>query len=311
MKAIIKKPARKGPSPQSRAARNRSAMSKQLAKGFGTIADTNFLLTCPDSMIAAYELARLSAIANLRSQMQELLDELVDTTAQAALARWFRNTDREALKRVLEAPFDPIAIAKEQIRRSGRSDEEVEDELTDILSLNPGLAKRTAAITYQQRNIAEGKCRVCPKPLARNSVAFCEKHLEAARLRMTPSKGKPGSVGWLYGETAESTHGRQPGTLASLAINREQRTRALLAEIGMPPESAAVSLKAAKAALLKCMPGREADAATADALFRVAVIPSQTTGQRALRELLAAASIRRIVGEGSGSPFLYFANRPF
>jgi hypothetical protein len=299
---------RTGPSPQSRAARNRSAMAKQRVKGFGSVGgDTNFLLTCSDSLLAAYELARLGAIANLRSELQEILDQLVDTTAQAALARWFRTTDREALKRAIEAPFDPIAIAKEQIRRLGRSDAEVEDEPADILSLNPGLAHRTAALTYQKANIAEGKCVDCPKPLARNSVRYCEKHLVAARLRMTLSKGKPGDIGWLYGETEESTHGRQPGTLASLAMATEQRTRAHLAELGIPPESAAVSLKAAKAALLNCMPAREAEAARPDALFQAAVIPSGTTGQRALRELLAAGAIQRIGSGGKGSPFRYFA----
>ena len=42
-----------GYSPQSRAARNRSAFGKQQSKGLN--ADTNFLLTCSDQMLAAYE----------------------------------------------------------------------------------------------------------------------------------------------------------------------------------------------------------------------------------------------------------------
>jgi hypothetical protein len=132
--------------------------------------------------------------------------------------------DRDALKRALDAPFDPIAMAKDQIRRLGKSDEEVEAELEQVLSLNPGLAHRTAAMTYQKRNIAEGKCCVCPKPLARHSVRYCEKHLTAARLRMTPSKGKPGSVGWLYGGDL------QRGTTTALVKSREKYIRSSQAE---------------------------------------------------------------------------------
>jgi hypothetical protein len=305
---IIHKPAKTGFSPQARAARNRSAMAKQRHKGFGSIgADTNFLLTCSDNMLAAYELARLGAIANLRSDLQEILDQLIDTTAQASLARWFRNADREALRQALETPFNPIEIAKKQIRRLGKSDEEVEAELSDILSLNPGLAHRTAAMTYQKRNIAEGKCCICPEPLDRNSVRYCEKHLRDARLRMTPSKGKPGSVGWLYGETEESTHGRQPGSLAAMAMGREQRTRALLAEAGLTAESAAVGLKAALEALMKCMPNSQARAMSQDDLFKAAKIPTRTTGRSALKELFAAGAVQRIGKGGKGSPFRFFA----
>src|SRR5882724_2940835 len=117
--------------------------------------------------------------------------------------------------------------------------------------LPPGAAHLAAYMRYQERNIAEGKCAVCRKPLARHSVRYCEKHLTAARLRMTPSKGKPGSIGWLYGETEELSHGRQPASLAALEMAREQKTRALLAEMGISPESAAVTLKAVKGALLK------------------------------------------------------------
>jgi hypothetical protein len=162
-------------------------------------------------------------------------------------------------------------------------------------------------VTYQKRNTAEGRCAVCPQPLAHNSVRYCEKHLLAARLRMTPSKGKPGTVGWLYGETAESSHGRQPGTLASLAMNRERKTRALLAELGIPPEHAAVSLNAAKEALLKHMPDSEASAMTQTELFDVASIPTSRTGQRALEKLLSAGLIQRIGGGCRGNRFRYFA----
>jgi len=86
-------------------------------------------------------------------------------------------------------------------------------------------------------------------------------------------------------------------------MGREQKTRASLAEMGISPESWAVTLKAVKEALLKCMPDSVASALTADALFKVAVVPSRTTGQHALRDLLAAGAVQRIVRGGKGQPF--------
>jgi len=166
-------------------------------------------------------------------------------------------------------------------------------------------------VNYQKRNIAEGKCAVCPEPLDRNSVRFCEKHLRAARLRHKPigAKGpEPGSIDALYNyEKYESKHGRQPGTLASLAMAREQKTRAILAELGIPPESAAVSLKAAKEALIKCMPEMKGLAKTLPELMAAAQIPVEATARKALHELLAAGAVER-TGEGKrGDPFRYFA----
>ena len=80
----------------------------------------------------------------------------------------------------------------------------------------------------------------------------------------------PGGREYLYsGEITESTHGRTPGTLASLEMNREKKTRAVLAELGIAPESAAVSLKAAKDALLRVMPDSKAKAMTAYDLFQM------------------------------------------
>ena len=76
--------------------------------------------------------------------------------------------------------------------------------------------------------------------------------------------------------------------------------------MGVSPESAAVSLKAVKEALLKHMPDSVASALTADALLKAAVVPSRTTGQHALRDLLAAGTVQRIVRGGTGSTFLYF-----
>jgi hypothetical protein len=123
---------------------------------------------------------------------------------------------------------------------------------------------------------------------------------------MTPSKGKPGDIGWLYGETEESTHGRQPGTLAALASGREQRTREVLAELGIPPDRAAVSLKAAKEALLKCLPDSEAKAMTRSELIDAALIPSETTAWNALSQLHAEGVIEQVKTRARGGTLRYF-----
>jgi hypothetical protein len=120
-------------------------------------------------------------------------------------------------------------------------------------------------------------------------------------------KGAPGSADYLYGEITESKHGRQPGTLASLEMNREKKTRAVLAELGIAPESAAVSLKAAKEALLRAMPDSKTKAMSAADLFQAAIVPSLTTGNMALRELVSAGKIHRIGKAKPGHPYRYFA----
>jgi predicted transcriptional regulator len=89
-------------------------------------------------------------------------------------------------------------------------------------------------------------------------------------------------------------------------MSREKRTRALLAELGIKPEHAAVSLKAATEALLAHMPDSKAHALSQDELFAACKIPSRTTGQKALRALLAAGKIERIGKGGRGSRFRYF-----
>lgn len=93
---------------------------------------------------------------------------------------------------------------------------------------------------------------------------------------------------------------RQPGTLASLERNREKKTHEVLAELGIKPEDAAVTLRAAKEALLWVMPDSKAKAMSPADLFQAAVIPSRTTGNRALRELLSAGKIQRIEKARSG-----------
>ena len=90
-----------------------------------------------------------------------------------------------ALPRALETPDDAIdeiiLRAQEEIRTKGRSKEEQEADLKPRASLPPGASRLAAALRYQERNLAEGKCSVCPKPLARNSVRFCEEHLAKQR----------------------------------------------------------------------------------------------------------------------------------
>jgi hypothetical protein len=291
-------------SAQSRGARHRSAMAKQQVKGF--IAPLNFLLTCSDSTLDTYELARLSEIANLRAEMHEIFDRLLDTSNQAALARWFRAQDRQALKHAIENEESPVEWANRKIREGQRNGE----ELLPLPSLPPGDAHLAAALRYQERNVAEGKCAICPQPLAPNSVRYCEKHLTKARLSHEPKGAKgaqPGSIGWLHGDMFQSGHGRQPGSLATLEMNREKKTRAVLAELGIPPESAAVSLKAAKDALWRVMPQSKAKAVPMSELFEAAVVPSRTTGQKALAELLSEGKIQRAGKGGPRDLFRYHA----
>jgi Fic family protein len=92
-------------------------------------------------------------------------------------------------------------------------------------------------------------------------------------------------------------------------MNREKKTRALLAELGVPPESAAVSLKAAKDALLRVMPASKARAMTQAQLFEAATVVTRTTGQRALNELLSEGKIQRIGKGGPRDLFRYFQKR--
>jgi len=254
----------------------------------------NFLLGCSDSTLGTFELARLSEVANLRAELHAILDRVIDAMAQAALTSWFRTQDRQTLKHAIENEETPIEWAKRVIREGQRSGEELLP-----LPVKPGAAHLAAALRYTERNIAEGKCAVCPKPLDRNSVRYCTRHLEIARLQKT-----------LYSDSKQpSTHGRQPGTLASLEMNREKKTRSVLAELGIAPESAAVSLKAAKDALLKVMPESKADAKPMLALFEFAVVPSRTTGQKALAQLLSEGKIQRIGKGGPRDLYRYFTKR--
>jgi hypothetical protein len=299
-----------GSSPQARGAREREAMAKQQHKGLGLALPINFLLGCSDLDLGNYELARLAEVADLRAQMQVILDQMVDHQGLAWLAAWFRSMDRNALRHAIENEEDPLAWAKRMIKEGQRSDEE--NESIPRPPLPPGAAHLAAALRYQERNIAEGKCCYCPEPQDPNSVRFCTKHLAMARARASQKKAvdsDPGSREYLYaGEVPESTHGRQPGTLASLERAREKKTRAVLAELGIPPESAAVTLTAARNALLQLLPRSRAEAKTQDELREYALISSKATLQVALKGLLSEKRIERIGKGVQGNPYRYFVS---
>src|ERR1700682_1730557 len=267
----------------------------------------NFLLGCSELSLDNYELARLAETADLRKEFHILFDRLIEQSALAMLAKWFRQSDRDAILQTLAIEESPTEWAKRQIKEGQRS----EDDLLPLPSLPPGAGHLAAALRYQERNIAEGKCRYCPKPLDRNSVDMCTEHLVKARARKKPMGSEtPGSVDWLYRDGSEIAKGREPSNLARLEMNREKKTRAVLAELGIPPESAAVSLKAAKEALLAHMPGPDSEGGpmTADDLFEAATVPSRTTGFKALLELFSSGKIQRTGKGARGSAFRYYAS---
>jgi hypothetical protein len=195
-------------------------------------AKLNFLLGASDKDLSSFELARLAEVANLRADLHAILDKLIDEMAQAAVAGWFRQTNRERLKQAIETVETPgkhieeiVGWAKQQIRASQRS----EEELVPRTSLPPGAAHLAAALRYAARNIEEGKCSICPKPLDRNSVRYCTRHLTIMRLRKKPKGAKgylPGSIDWLYSdEPFKSAHGKAPSQIKALKEANEKRKR--------------------------------------------------------------------------------------
>jgi hypothetical protein len=199
-------------------------MATRKNRSLEPLAPVNFLLTCSASILDSFELTKLGNVSNLRTELHDILDKLIDEATQAALARWFKVHGREELKDALDNPPDVIAEAREKVRALGRTkDERTEERLTQVFSLPPGQAHRTASMTYQERNIAEGKCSVCPRLLARHSVRYCEKHLAACRERARQKSR----------ELDKPPHGRAPGTLAMLAqANHERKLKQLPEEIG-------------------------------------------------------------------------------
>jgi hypothetical protein len=87
-----------------------SPKEKSLARGI----QLNFLLGCSERTLGNFELTRLQSVADLRSELHAILDRLIDEMAQAAVAAWFRKTDRDTLKRALENPEDVLELAQER-----------------------------------------------------------------------------------------------------------------------------------------------------------------------------------------------------
>jgi hypothetical protein len=202
-------------------------------KALPVAAKLNFLLGASDKDLDSFQLARLAEVANLRSDLHAILDKLIDEMAQAAVAGWFRQTNREALKRAVESAENPqeridevVSWAKKQIRDGQRSESELVPLVPRISVAVSGSARSMA---YQERQIAKGLCSVCPKPLARNSVRYCERHLEIVRLRKPPKGAKgslPGSVDWLYGDGVfESAHNKAPSQVKALKEANEKRKK--------------------------------------------------------------------------------------
>jgi hypothetical protein len=286
---------------------NKGALKARTPKKLAESIRLNLLLGCGESALADFELARLGAVADLRKQLYSVLDMMIEQTAQAMLARWFRDSDRESIKRALDSEESPMDWAIRLIRERGQSKE----ELVPLAALPAGAAHLTASLRYAERNLSEGKCAVCPQPQARNSVRYCERHLTAQRLRHKPKgSAAPGSIDYLYmEEKSESRHGRQPGSLAAAAMGREKASRALLAELGLPPDSAAVSLKATKEALLQGMPNSKETALPASKLFSATIVTSPSTGKAALKQLFEEGAVQRSGKGSSASPYRYFANQ--
>ena len=79
----------------------------------------------------------------------------------------------------------------------------------------------------------------------------------------------------------------------------------MLAELGIKPEHTAVSLNAAREALLKHMLDK-AHSMTQTELFEKAGIITRTTGEKTLKALLAGRQIQRIGAGGVREPYRYF-----
>jgi len=203
-------------------------MTRPKSKALTPAVPLNFLLTCSEATLDSFQLAKLAAVANLRSELHNVLDKLIEEAVEAGLARWFKNHGRDEIKHAIENPPDILAEAREMIRTRGKSQEEIrpirplppgmavlDRRDPDLRAVTPPLTAKTYVERYGERNRAEGKCRACPKPLAPNSVCYCETHLAMQRERQRkPHVGTkdepPGSVAWLYGGAIEK-QGKQAG----------------------------------------------------------------------------------------------------
>ena len=149
-----------------------------------------FLLTCSELDLDNFELGTHSRINNLKSQVADDIENMLREVSRLDLVRSIRASSPEQIKEALERPSDAIADAKLKINNAGRRG----DELLPLLPSPPAAVKAnpvTASIRYQERNVEDGKCSICPKPRARHSVLYCEKHLAACRDRARARAKKP------------------------------------------------------------------------------------------------------------------------
>jgi hypothetical protein len=96
-----------------------AVVSRTLSKPLPKTAELNFLLGASEKDLSSFELARLAAVADHRADLHAILDKLIDEMAQAAVSRWFRQTDRGTLIQALNA--SPESIRRKFLR--GRKNE--------------------------------------------------------------------------------------------------------------------------------------------------------------------------------------------
>jgi hypothetical protein len=176
----------------------------------------NFLLGRSEGERGNFQLARLNETANLRSELHAILDRTIDQMSQAALAAWFRGIDRQTPRQPLErdGTEEILSWAKAKIRDEQRSGE----DLIPVPSLTPEDVRAhhsASAQRYQQRNIAGGKCSVCPQPPESEQRPAVRK-APGSKARAPERRVK---------ETNKPPHGRAPGTVAALAEAREKRKK--------------------------------------------------------------------------------------
>lgn len=150
--------------------------------------DTYLLFTVSQQDLDSLQLSAQNRSANLRRQLSEIIAQLVDLEGQAALIHWLRNINRDSLRKAIEGHEDALSWARRQHRERGRTVQELIPlpQLTEEERKEP---HRRAALTYQARNLAEGKCEKCPQPREGNK-RLCTDHLRQQRERYTPKIGR-------------------------------------------------------------------------------------------------------------------------
>ena len=151
----------------------------------------NFLLGCSDAALDNFQLTHLNELANVRKEMQALIDRMIDLQSQAAIAGWFKSQDRQSLKHAIENEESPEEWAKRLIREGQRGEGELRDApMPSPWIVRPRLLPEVARArksarsqNWSNENLAKGLCQSCTEPLDPNSVRYCTKHLAAVRAK--------------------------------------------------------------------------------------------------------------------------------